>query len=267
MSLKNLFATACIVALPNIAISASLPYTEVELQIGGGWSPFDFNKTIEGGAWLDVFNNGKRVAFTFSIGEGDSALLQVTDGIVIGDAFQVFKGSTEREVVGSTSVSPLGFDYVTERAAYDKLKADLMADLVDENGDGVLTPSEVRASMPEDIFAARQEEVLAAKNVLQGKLNALPEVEDKSGFNGEDNPEKYWSYAFNDPRWSSGSFFLGEGDYFITGEASQPLKHGTGAVRLVAPVPVPASVMFLLTAFGGCFAFSQYRSRKISGVA
>ncbi len=215
MSVKRLFAAACVVALPNIASTATLP-----LEIGGGWSTFRFSEAYKGGAWLDsraltpdeIANKSadlEVLSFDFTLDR--NALLQITDGYTLGDQFEIFNYGSS---LGDTSLSSIGFDLNVDKS------------------DGV------------------------AVAALQKKLDAVPNI-------GND-----WESAFSDERWSSGSLFLSAGTYSISGKVtSQPLLYGVGAVRLVAPVPVPSSVMFMLTAFGGCFAFSRYRNRKVGGVA
>ena len=59
-----------------------------------------------------------------------------------------------------------------------------------------------------------------------------------------------FDFAFADPRWSSGSWTLGPGNYELTGIATQsPFGSGGGALQL-APVPEPSSALFLLTSLG-----------------
>ncbi|WP_108837871.1 hypothetical protein [Tateyamaria sp. Alg231-49] len=84
---------------------------------------------------------------------------------------------------------------------------------------------------------------------------------------GGDNIENEWEAAFHNDLWSSGKWYLEAGHYELTGKViEQPVTLGRGAVSLSA-VPLPASFMFMLSAFGGCFAFSRYRNKKVSEVA
>lgn len=218
MSVKNIFAAAFVVALPNIGSAATLP-----LEIGGGWNTFRFSEDDKGGAWLDnraltpeeIANKSadlEVLSFDFTLAR--NAVLQITDGYTLGDQFEVFNYGSS---LGTTSHSTIGSDLKVEMSS-------------------VSNADEAEA--------------------VQAKLNAVPNI-------GDD-----WDRAFFDGRWSSGSLFLSAGTYSISGRVtSQPLLHGTGAVRLVAPVPVPSSTMFMLTAVGGCFAFSRYRNRKVGEVA
>ncbi|MEO9793821.1 MAG: hypothetical protein ABJ360_16450 [Roseobacter sp.] len=215
MPVKNLFAAACVVAIPNIASTATLP-----LEIGGGWSTFRFSEDDKGGAWMDsraltpdeIANKSadlEVLSFDFTLDR--NAVLQITDGYTLGDQFEVFNYGSS---LGKTSQSTIGFHLNVNMSDADAVAA------------------------------------------LQAKLDAVPNI-------GDD-----WDNAFLDNRWSSGSLFLSAGAYSISGRVtSQPLLSGIGAVRLVAPVPVPSSIMFMLTAVGGCFAFSRYRNRKAGGIA
>ncbi len=197
MPLKKFLLTACLVALPSFASSATLS----ELKVDGGWSEFRFMVGLEDGEWLDTsdLQPGQMpgvLRFKFTLAK--RAVLQVTDGWLLGDRFQVYSDGI---LLGETS-----------------------------------TPS-------------------ATAGLTDQQIEALGDIRDD------------WSSAFDNERWSSGSWLLDVGEHTITGFVTEmPTEPGRGAVRLISPVPLPASSILMLSAFGAWFGFSRRRNRKAGAV-
>ena len=101
---------------------------------------------------------------------------------------------------------------------------------------------------------------------------------EETEYTGDDYFRDY-DAAFNDIRWSSGSWNLGPGEYFITGYVTTSELRGRGALRLIdfeqsstgafieqtetpntTPVPLPGSLSLMLGA--GAIAASISRRRS-----
>ncbi|MEP1353307.1 MAG: hypothetical protein ABJX32_06415 [Tateyamaria sp.] len=163
---------------------------------------------------------------------------------------------TDEEKELGVSLDALSFEFtLRQHAILQVTDAYLIGDQFEVFNNGVSLGLTSAPKTPPDINVVIDYTDDDAVEALQRELDDVQQIDSD------------WDAAFADDSWSSASFFLTPGTYSITGTVvNQPLLYGRGAVQLVAPVPVPASVMFMLTALGGGFAFSRFRNRKSDGV-